>query len=535
MLENFFQYGSLPADSMAGSYDPSLVFLSYLVATFASYIALDITSRLRDIRNTQTSITLWICGGAFAMGAGIWSMHFIGMLAFKMDMPMAYDPTLTLLSMVVAIGASAFALFLLKPRAINVTRIVLGGVVLGLAIAAMHYTGMAAMTNISIHYWPGLFFASILIAIIASEAALYLAIKSTQVIPKMRFRLKFVSAFVMGAAICGMHYTGMAAAVFTQNSNSVLTNSGGLDPQLMAISIAGVTTFILGIAFIVSTYKESLNQQLLMTARQAGMAEVAASVLHNVGNVLNSVNVSSTLISEKIQQSRLSGLNDLKNLIDQYKDNFDKFIQEDTRGKHLPEFLISLAQYWESEKTLLENETQSLKNNIEHIKKIIATQQDISRVNELEQMESVKDILDEAILICGVEDKKYNIHIKKNYERVNPTLVDKAKLLQILVNITQNAKDALTESKTDKKEIHFTISEKNSHYLIEIVDNGVGIPRDRLVRIFEYGFTTKKTGHGFGLHSSAITAKEMGGDLKARSEGENKGAIFTVILPYKTN
>src|SRR3990167_5573605 len=137
MLEQFFQLGPIPAETMTGTYDTSLVILSYLVATFASYIALDIAGRLRDIRNTPLSIGLWIGGGAFAMGAGIWSMHFIGMLAFKMSMPMGYDPALTFLSMVVAICASAFALFLLKPRIINVLRLVLGEIILGFAIAAM--------------------------------------------------------------------------------------------------------------------------------------------------------------------------------------------------------------------------------------------------------------------------------------------------------------------------------------------------------------------------------------------------------------
>ncbi len=535
MLEQIFQLGPIPSNSMSGVYDPSLVILSYLVATFASYIALDITGRLRDIRNTPLSVTLWIVGGAFAMGAGIWSMHFIGMLAFKMNMPMSYDPKLTILSMMVAIAASGFALFLLKPRVINVFRMMLGGVILGLAISAMHYTGMAAMTNMTIHYLPGIFTLSIIIGILASEAALYLAIKSTQVIPKMRFRLKFVSAFVMGAAICGMHYTGIAAAIFTYNKN-VVAKPDMLDPQLMAISIAGVSFFILGVAFIVSTYKESLNQQLIMTARQAGMAEVASSVLHNVGNVLNSVNVSSTIISEKISNSRLSGLSDLKLLLDEHKNNFDKFIREDARGKHFAEFVISLAQYWEKEKIILENETQLLMNNIEHIRKIISTQQDISRVNELKRIESIKDILEEAILISGIEDKKYGFTVKKEYVHLGPILIDKAKLLQILVNLIQNARDSLSETPaTNNKELKFILNKYNSSYVIKVIDNGVGIPREKLTRIFEYGYTTKKEGHGFGLHSSAITVQEMGGDLKAESDGINKGATFTVILPYRVN
>lgn len=533
MLENFFQLSPIPADIMVGTYDPTLVILSYIVATFASYVALDITGRLRDLHNTQLALTLWLIGGAVAMGAGIWSMHFIGMLAFKMPMDMGYDPSLTLLSMMVAIGASAFALYLLKATVINNLRLILGGIVLGFAIAAMHYTGMEAMrVSMNIHYLPSLFILSIVIAIIASEAALYLAIKSTQVIPKLRFRLKFVSAFIMGAAICGMHYTGVEAAIFTHKHDAI-ANTPLIDPELIAISIAGVTLFILGIAFVVSTYKESLNQQLLITARQAGMAEVAASVLHNVGNVLNSVNVSSTLIHEKIQKSRLSDLSELKKLLNEHKGNFEKFIFEDPRGKYLPKYLSNLADYWDNEKMTLENEVQVLVKNIEHIKKIIATQQNISRVAELEQIASISDLLEESILICGVEDKKHAIKVHKKYAQLSPIVVDKAKLLQILINLTQNAKESVCSSGKSEKEIIFVLEVKNSSCFIQITDNGVGISRDKLIRIFEYGFTTKNNGHGFGLHTSAVTAKEMGGDLTAQSNGPNTGATFILTLPYK--
>lgn len=533
MLDQFFQMGSIPTDHMNGWYDPRLVILSYLVATFASYIALDITARLRDISNTQFSIPLWLGGGALAMGAGIWSMHFIGMLAFNLPMPMIYDPAWTALSMLVAIAASGFALFLLKAKDIHLTRMLFGGIILGFAIAAMHYTGMAAMTiNMDIHYLPGLFFLSIVIAILASEAALWLALKSTQVIPRLRFRLKFVSAFIMGAAICGMHYTGMAAAIFTPKSN-MTHMAGALNPELMAISIAGVTFIILGIAFVVSTYKESLNQQLLLTARQAGMAEVAASVLHNVGNVLNSINVSSTLLAEKINKSKLTGLTDLSKLVNEHKDNLSTFIKDDPRGAHLPDFINSLSDYWQIEQDVLSKELHTLVKNVEHVRSIIATQQDLSRVSDSEQVVSIENVLEESILISGIDNKKYSIRIEKQYERLRPVLIDKVKTLQILVNLIQNAKDSFSDFTRIDKSIIFKINKNNTHFFIHIADNGIGIPRENLTRIFGYGFTTKKDGHGFGLHTSAISAKEMGGTLKAHSEGSGKGAIFILELPYR--
>ncbi len=531
MLENFFQLTAIPANQITGWYDPRLVVLSYIVAVLASYIALDITGRLRDINNTALTSTMWIFGGAFAMGAGIWSMHFIGMLAFSMAMPMEYNPGWTILSMIVAILASGFALSLLNAANLSLVKIILGGIVLGIAISAMHYTGMQAMTTtMTIHYLPVLFFISVLIGIIASQAALWLAIKSTQVIPKFRFRLKFVSAFIMGAAICGMHYTGMAAAVFTVKPNAMIAD-GALNPELLAISVAGVTLIILSIAFIASTYKESLNQQLLITARQAGMAEVASSVLHNVGNVLNSINVTSNLLQEKITQSKLSGLADVKSMIDSNLNNFGNFIQNDPQGKHLPKYISSLADYWHTEQAILEDEIKSLNKNVQHIRNIIATQQDMSRITEFEQIIAIDNLIEEAILISGVDNEKHAITIIKNFNHVKPIVIDKVKLLQILVNLLQNAKDALKGTSNPNKTLTLTIKDDIAFYYLHITDNGSGIHSENLSKIFAYGFTTKKHGHGFGLHMSAISARELGGSLHAESEGPGKGATFILKLP----
>ena len=216
MLAQLFQTMPIPENQISGTYSIRLVILSYLVATAASYVALDVTNRMKDISISKFESILWLIGGSLAMGAGIWSMHFIGMLAFIMPMPMLYDPTLTGLSIGVAIIASGLAFSLLRSRNIKLPYLIVGGVVMGIAIAAMHYTGMAAMTiSMNIYYLPDIFVLSILIAIFASEAALYLAIKSTQPDIKNRFLLKIISALIMGAAICGMHYTGMAAAIFT--------------------------------------------------------------------------------------------------------------------------------------------------------------------------------------------------------------------------------------------------------------------------------------------------------------------------------
>lgn len=534
MLAEFFQTAPLPLDRYNGIYDLRLVALSYMMAVFASYIALDLTGRLRDRNNTQASSLLWLLGGAIAMGAGIWSMHFIGMLSFTIPgLPLQYDIFWTGLSLLVAIFASGFALYLLKASLINIVHLVMGGLVLGIAIASMHYTGMAAMLiTLNIRYLPGLFLLSIIIAIVASEAAIWLALKSNTVILRMRTRIKIASAIIMGLAICGMHYTGMAASIFTACTSPVTANSQALDPTILSMAIAAVTFIILGIAFFASTYKEAINQQQFERARQLGMAEISASVLHNVGNVLNSVNVSASTIAEKMSDSKFDNLSQLGDLLNENKQNLATFITQDPRGLKTIEFIKKLAECWHDEQRATVDEVKNLTKNIVIIKEIISTQQNLSKAMGIEQILFVNELLDEALLITGL-DLKNEITIEKHYGKISSILIDKVKLLQIFVNILRNAKEALLESSDqDKCLIIKSDVLKNSKIKIEIAENGIGIEPKNINKIFNYGFTTKQTGHGFGLHTSALAINELGGEINVESKGLGKGATFTLILPY---
>lgn len=259
-LSNWFQTGPIPSDVINGRYDLLLVGLSYVVAVLASYVALNLVGRLRAEQNTQAKI-YWLAGGAFTMGAGIWSMHFIGMLAFIMPMPMEYELGWTGASLIMAIIASALALFILQKQNYTVFQLAMGGIIIGLAIATMHYMGMEGMKiHTNIHYLPGLFFLSILIGISAAEAALYLALRSNQGSNRRQFNLKIISALLMGVAICGMHYTGMAAAVFTPNSDHVMgTSTQAIQPNYLAFFIAGITALIISLALTASTsYKKMI-------------------------------------------------------------------------------------------------------------------------------------------------------------------------------------------------------------------------------------------------------------------------------------
>ncbi len=535
MFANYFQLGPIPTDAMYGTYDWHLVLLSYLVASFASYIALDMAGRLRDDNNTRTSTLCWLLGGAFAMGAGIWSMHFIGMLAFQMSMPMSFNPFWTMVSMGVAIVASLIALSLLIGQTIHWPHLIIGGFFLGIAIAAMHYTGMYAMTDsMIIRFLPGIFFLSVLIAIVAAEAALWLAIKSNQGVLRTKMRLKMISALIMGAAICGMHYTGMYAAIFFHKPGAP-TVIRELDPDMLSIRIAGVTFLILGIAFALSTYREISNQQLITTARLAGMAEVSSNVLHSVGNVLNSLNVSAYSIGERIEHTKISQLNELNALIQKNKNNLGEFFTQDPKGMNIPDYLQALSEYWRGEQKNLSTEIQSILTHIQHIKDIISTQQSLKSFSVLEQVVDIRSVINEAITITGLSLSRHTIRIDREFEVKTPYLLDKIKLLQILVNLLGNAKEALISASAEKENIiliKLKYADQNN-LLIAIIDNGIGIKPENLKRIFTHGFTTKASGHGFGLHSSAILAKQMGGSLSAESPGEGQGVTFTLTLPTR--
>ncbi len=253
---NWFQLLPIPADAMSGTYNLKLVALSYLIAVLASYVALDFVGRLRAEKNSQAKL-YWLFGGAFAMGAGIWSMHFIGMLAFVMPMPMSYDLSWTTGSLLIAMLASGLALFILRKKDRKAIYLAMGGILIGLGIAAMHYMGMQGMTHyVNIQYLPGLFFLSIAIAIFASEAALWLALQSNQGSYNRQFNLKIISALIMGVAICGMHYTGMAADIFTPLANTNISREAveAIRPDLLAFFVAGITGLIISLALTASTY-----------------------------------------------------------------------------------------------------------------------------------------------------------------------------------------------------------------------------------------------------------------------------------------
>jgi signal transduction histidine kinase len=322
----------------------------------------------------------------------------------------------------------------------------------------------------------------------------------------------------------------MAASIFTPLCTPIINSQIGTDPTYLSIGVALVTFVILAIAFLASNYKEVLNQQQYEKARQLGMAEISASVLHNVGNVLNSVNVSVMLLAEKAESSKLKGLEDLSTLFSQHKQDLSVFLQNDQGEKALA-YLAMLAKYWREEQKQLLGEIARLNINLNLIKETISTQQELSKITVFQQIINVNEMLEEALLITGVYIRK-EIVVSKQYGNISSINVDKVKLLQVLVNLLQNARDAVISSDNPEKIISIITTKINKNRIqIEISDNGVGILSKNLVKVFGYGFTTKLSGHGFGLHASALSINALGGDIRAVSEGLGKGASFIITLP----
>ena len=646
---------------MEREYNHWIVALSYVIAVVASYVALDMASRVSASRGTKVA-NYWLIGGALAMGAGIWSMHFVGMLAFTLPIPIPYSISITFLSLVFAIAASGTALHAISHGSMDRRKLLTAGTVMGCGVALMHYTGMFALQiTPRPSYHAGLFCLSVLIAILASIAALWVCFQLKSDTIATAFWKKSASALVMGIAIWGMHFTGMSAAIF--DANSICSGTAQtIDSRWLATTVSLCTFFFLAATMLISLvdakmsehrttleaqserfFNQSLNiiclcgpdgrflrlnpagwatlgysrekllanpfieiihaedrpaidtamrtpdwgkaalsvegrcvcadgssksllwtitrsedtggfyatghniterklaeqelaktyQRLLEVSRAAGMAEIATGVLHNVGNVLNSVNVSANLAVEHLQQSKLDGLEKICALLEMHKANLGEFITTNPRGKLVAEYLRSLSESLRGEQTSVISELQNLQKNIQHIKDIVAMQQNYAKNSGFSETVSLPELIEDALRINTDSLAQHDIELIRDY-RIKPVAVlDKHKVMQILINLVRNAKLACNDSGKTEKSITVRTSGDKSVIRIEVIDNGIGIPRENLIRIFGHGFTTRKDGHGFGLHSGALAAREMDGSLTVTSAGLGQGATFILELPYK--
>ena len=277
----------------------------------------------------------------------------------------------------------------------------------------------------------------------------------------------------------------------------------------------------------------SAHRQLVAASRRVGMAEVATGVLHNVGNVLNSVNVSATLVCEQVKKSKVLAVGKVAALLSQHADD-QKYLIEDERGKQLPGYLKDLAELLRKERASVLNELDSLVKNIEHIKEIVVMQQDYAKLSGLSVSVKTSAMVEDALRMNSSALTRHEVNLAREFIDDPTIIVDKHTVLQILVNLIRNAKYACDESNRSDKLVTVGIFKNgNDGVNIQITDNGVGIPRENLSRLFSRGFTTRSDGHGFGLHSCLLAAKEMGGALGAHSDGPGLGAVFTLVLPVQ--
>jgi len=278
-----------------------------------------------------------------------------------------------------------------------------------------------------------------------------------------------------------------------------------------------------------------LQEDLVTTSHRAGMAEVATDVLHNVGNVLNSVNVSVDFIKGKVLNSKVLNLNKVADMIAEHTDDLGTFFTEDARGKHIPSYLIEVAKLADDERTDVGDKLDFLAKNIEHIKEIVRTQQAYARVGGVEAPTNISDIIRDAVEINSAGLNRHGARVVLELGELPKVCVDKQRVLQILVNLINNAKYAATKSDSAENLITIRCNRCGEDRLrIEVSDNGVGIARQDMGKIFRHGYTTKEGGHGFGLHSGALAAAEMGGRLAVDSDGPGKGATFTLELPFNS-
>ena len=277
-----------------------------------------------------------------------------------------------------------------------------------------------------------------------------------------------------------------------------------------------------------------MHRTLMDVSRQAGMAEVATGLLHNVGNTLNSVNVSANLVIDRLRGSRVAGLVRVAQLLGEHPSDMGAFLTTDPRGQRLPAYLIALSAQLVEEQQALLAEQRTLTEGLDHVKAIVSMQQGHARLSALVEQLSVPRLIDDALRLHALSFERAGIEISREYAQVPPILVDRHKLLQILLNLLGNARHALLDSGRSDKRVTIRVGPAaHARLHIQVSDNGKGIQPEHLKRMFTQGFTTKKEGHGFGLHISALAAIEMQGRLACDSPGPGLGATFTIDLPMR--
>lgn len=276
---------------------------------------------------------------------------------------------------------------------------------------------------------------------------------------------------------------------------------------------------------------KEINEKIGEISRSAGMAEVASGVLHNVGNVLNSVNVSFSMIREQLRKTKATNLTRLVGMIRENSGNIGEYISKDEKGRQIPRFIELLDEQLRIERETMFNELDVLSNSIDHIKNVISMQQSYAGGYGVRERVSMAELVEDAVKINMEDIVRRGIEVIRNYGVAPLIYIDKHKALQILINIISNAKYAVLDSPQSEKKIIVDVSVCDNEIVVQIGDTGVGISKEDIPHLFEYGFKKRRDGHGYGLHHSALVANELGGKITVYSEGPGKGAVFRFLVP----
>ncbi len=277
--------------------------------------------------------------------------------------------------------------------------------------------------------------------------------------------------------------------------------------------------------------RNDMQLALFEASRKAGMADMASGVLHNVGNVLNSVNVSTASLQQKVRQSRAARIDDVLGLLDKNRDELASYVTSEP-GQRLLAYLKVLSTTLQGDNELIGEELRALAANVEHINRIVQMQQSVAAMRGISESFDIVTVIEDAIRINQASLNRHEVIVERDYQSRSIVTGDRHKVIQILVNLVGNARYAVCAKPDGEKRIVIRVSLQGENLLIQVQDHGVGIAAEDQTRIFSHGFTTKgEQGHGFGLHSSALAATEMHGKLTAFSKGLGHGACFTLILP----
>ena len=279
---------------------------------------------------------------------------------------------------------------------------------------------------------------------------------------------------------------------------------------------------------------EEVHRRLLETARMAGMSEVASGVLHNVGNVMTSVNVTAATLKQMLDASKLPNLEKAAAMLHGHRDDLACFLTADEKGRKLPEYLNSLASHLSQEHRDAVAICGQLAEHIRHTIEIIALQQSYAKNASVIEQVRIDDVIEDSLRINAEALDRHGVNVVRDFETLPPTPCDRHRTLQILVNLISNAKYAVSASSNPEKTVTVSLRATDRDTIrIAVSDTGIGIEPDNLTNVFAYGFTTRRGGHGIGLHAAALTAQELGGSLQARSDGPGRGATFCLELPAR--